>query len=75
MRDAPLTRRDFQLLADLRAREAGSLLRSRNPNGSYYLGGYAVEFALKDWIEVRGQIQSALLMESADTIRMIEILD
>ena len=47
MRDVPLTRRDFQLLADLRAREAGALLRSRNPNGSYYLSGYAVECALK----------------------------
>jgi len=47
MRDVPLTRRDFQRLADLRAREAGSLLRSRNPIGAYYLGGYAVECALK----------------------------
>lgn len=47
MRDVPLTRRDLQRLADLRAREAGSLLRARNPSGSYYLGGYAIECALK----------------------------
>ena len=47
MRDAPLTRREFQRLAELRAREAGALLRSRHPIGSYYLSGYAVECALK----------------------------
>lgn len=47
MRDVPLTRRDFQRLADLRVREAGILLRSRNPIGAYYLVGYAIECALK----------------------------
>jgi hypothetical protein len=47
MRDVPLTRRDFQRLAELRAREAAALLRTRNPIGSYYLSGYAVECALK----------------------------
>jgi hypothetical protein len=47
MREVPLTRRDFQRLAELRAREAAALLRSRNPIGSYYLSGYAVECALK----------------------------
>ena len=47
MRDVPLTRKDFQRLADLRAREASALLRTRNPIGSYYLSGYVVECALK----------------------------
>lgn len=47
MRDVPLTRKDFQRLAELRAREAGALLRTRNPIGSYYLSGYAIECALK----------------------------
>jgi len=47
MRSIPLTRRDFQRLAELRAREAGALLRPRNPIGAYYLAGYAVECALK----------------------------
>lgn len=47
MRDVPLTRKDFQRLAELRAKEAGALLRSKYPVGSYYLGGYAVECALK----------------------------
>ena len=47
MRNVPLTRRDFQRLAELRAREAAALLRSRNPIGSYYLAGYAIECALK----------------------------
>ena len=42
-----LARRDFQRLADLRAREAGSLSKSRNQQGAYYLAGYAVECALK----------------------------
>lgn len=42
-----LRRKDFQRLADLRAREAGVLARSRNEAGAYYLAGYAVECALK----------------------------
>jgi len=42
-----LTRRDFQRLAELRAREAGSLSKGRNQQGAYYLAGYAVECALK----------------------------
>jgi hypothetical protein len=47
MRDVPLTRKDFQRLAELRVRESAALLRTRNPVGSYYLGGYAIECALK----------------------------
>ena len=42
-----LTRRHFQRLAELRAREAGSLSKSRNQLGAYYLAGYAIECALK----------------------------
>lgn len=42
-----LTRKDFQRLAQLRAREAGALSRSRDQQGAYYLAGYAVECALK----------------------------
>lgn len=42
-----LTRRHFQRLAELRAKEAGSLSKSRNQLGAYYLAGYAVECALK----------------------------
>jgi hypothetical protein len=47
MREVPLTRKDFQRLAELRVREASALLKTRNPVGSYYLCGYAVECALK----------------------------
>jgi len=47
MREVPLTRKDFQRLAELRAREAAALLRTRNPIGCYYLSGYAIECALK----------------------------
>jgi hypothetical protein len=47
MRDVPLTRKDFQRLAELRTREASALLRTRNPIGAYYLSGYAIECALK----------------------------
>lgn len=47
MREQPTTRRDFQRLADLRAREAGLLVRARSLSGAFYLAGYAVECALK----------------------------
>jgi len=47
MREAPLTRRDFQVLAELRAKEARVLANNGNEQGAYYLGGYAVECALK----------------------------
>lgn len=41
------TRKDFQRLTDLRAKEATTLARSRNQQGAYYLAGFAVECALK----------------------------
>lgn len=41
------TRKDFQRLAELRAKEANALVRSRNQHGAYYLTGLAVECALK----------------------------
>lgn len=47
MRQIPITRRDFQRLADLRATEAGVLVRGRKQAGAFYLAGYAVECALK----------------------------
>ena len=47
MADMPIYRRDFRLLADLRAEEARILLRNRKHMGAYYLAGYAVECALK----------------------------
>ena len=41
------TRKDFQRLADLRAREAATLAKAGKQHGAYYLGGFAVECALK----------------------------
>ncbi len=41
------TRKDFQRLAGLRAKEAIALARSRNHQGAYYLAGLAIECALK----------------------------
>jgi hypothetical protein len=42
------TRRDFQRLAELRAREAKTLAKAGNQHGAYYhLGGFAIECALK----------------------------
>jgi HEPN domain-containing protein len=41
------TRRDFQALAELRAKEAGVLAKNGNEGGAYYLGGFAIECALK----------------------------
>jgi len=47
MSELPLTMKDFQRLADLRAKEAGVLARNGCEQGAYYLAGYAVECALK----------------------------
>ncbi len=44
---ARTTKADFQLLAEKRLREARALLAAGEPDGAYYLGGYAVECALK----------------------------
>jgi HEPN domain-containing protein len=41
------TRKDFQRLADLRAGEAAFLAKGGREEGAYYLGGFAVECALK----------------------------
>jgi len=41
------TRRDFQIVAEIRAREARVLANNGNEEGAYYLGGIAVECALK----------------------------
>lgn len=47
MRGQPITRGDFQRLADLRAKEAVILAKARSWQGAFYLAGYAVECALK----------------------------
>lgn len=47
MREPPVTRREFQRLADLRAQESAVLLHNRKMQGAYYLAGYAIECALK----------------------------
>ena len=43
----PIYRRDFKILAELRAEEARILLGKGKQQGAYYLAGYAVECALK----------------------------
>jgi hypothetical protein len=45
-----MLRRDFQNLSTLRIREAKALARVRLYDGAYYLGGLAVESALKSTI-------------------------
>ena len=42
-----MTRKDFQLLAELRANEAAILAHNGNEQGAYYLAGMAIECALK----------------------------
>jgi hypothetical protein len=42
-----VNRRDFKRLAQHRLREAEALLRARHFSGAFYLGGYAIECALK----------------------------
>ena len=44
---APLTRKDFQRLAELRANEAAVLAQNGKQQGAYYLAGMAIECALK----------------------------
>jgi len=44
---ATKTRRDFQRLADLRAGESAALAKAGKQQGAYYLGGFAIECALK----------------------------
>lgn len=42
-----MTKSDLQKLAEMRIREAGILLNAGELDGAYYIGGYAVECALK----------------------------
>ncbi len=46
-RQMPKTRKDFQRLAQVRANEAAWLARGGKQHGAYYLGGFAIECALK----------------------------
>ena len=48
-----MNRKEFQHLSDVRLREAKVLLRAGLYDGAYYLGGYAVECALKACIAKR----------------------
>jgi HEPN domain-containing protein len=40
-------RKDLQVLAETRLREAQVLFQNRKFDGAYYLAGYAIEFAIK----------------------------
>lgn len=42
-----MNRPEFQTLSDIRIVEAETLLNANQPDGAYYLAGYAVECALK----------------------------
>jgi HEPN domain-containing protein len=50
-----MNRAGFQQLAEIRLKEAKALLAAGFPEGAYYLGGYAVECALKACIAKRTQ--------------------
>lgn len=47
------TRKDFQRLSEMRAKESANLARSGNQQGAWYLGGFAIECALKACIAKR----------------------
>jgi len=49
----PIYRKDFKILADLRAEDARILIANGRQQGAYYLAGYAVECALKACIAKR----------------------
>ena len=42
-----MNRADFQQLADIRIADSGTLISQGQPDGGYYLAGYAVECGLK----------------------------
>ena len=48
-----MNRKDFQMLANLRLREARILFRAKEFSGAYYLIGYAMECGLKACIAKR----------------------
>jgi hypothetical protein len=47
VRIASVNRKDLQTLANIRIREAQSLLKAKEYSGAYYLAGYSIECALK----------------------------
>ena len=62
-----MNRRDVQRLAELRLQEAETLLRALHFSGAYYLGGYAVECALKACIAKKTKRHD--FPESPNTVR------
>ena len=81
---AKQTRKDFQRLAELRAEEAATLAKSKRPQGAYYLGGLAVECALKACIAKRirrhdfpdrGYIDKVHRHDLEDLLRLADLRD
>ena len=72
-----MNRSDFQQLADIRFREARSLLDAGFPDGAYYIAGYAVESALKACIAKRTQqydFPDKKLVNESHTHNLIELM-
>lgn len=64
-----MNRQEFQRLAEVRLREAETLLRDGLWDGAYYLAGYAVECGLKACILARVGRQPELVFNEKDFSR------
>ena len=73
-----MNRLDFQRLSKIRLREAKALLDRRGYDGAYYLGGYAVECALKACIArktKRYEFPDKKVMERIYSHKLTELLE
>jgi HEPN domain-containing protein len=72
-----MDRKDFQVLAKIRLEESTALLNMQLFDGAYYLGGYAVECALKACIAKatrRGEFPERKRVESSYTHDLRELV-
>lgn len=51
-----MNRKDLKVLAEIRLKEASTLMSKKHYDGAYYLCGYAVECALKSCIAKRTKV-------------------
>lgn len=75
-----MNRKKFQLLAELRIREAGVLLKAKEFSGAYYLAGYSIECGLKACVAKQTKRHSFPVKDGSkyyihDLERLIDLLD
>lgn len=70
-----MNRVEFQALTRTRLREARILLKSGEPSGAYYLGGYAVECALKACIAKKTKRHDFLTLSAVQKAHTHTLID